>query len=111
MCSCKEGGSRIRTLPSPHTMDASAAFQDYDPEEVGKYLKQQIPALSGDILEKIVGQKIDGEVFLALDEGSLREIAPLLGDRVKIKRAQAVALSEATFIPGKVFSPTVSLFQ
>lgn len=37
--------------------------------------------------------KIDGEVFVALNDEYLREIARLLGDRLKIKRALATALA------------------
>ncbi|CAI8031482.1 hypothetical protein GBAR_LOCUS17865 [Geodia barretti] len=43
-------------------------------------------SLSESILDNIFEHKIDGEVFLSLNDENLREIAPLLGDRLKIKR-------------------------
>ena len=63
------------------------------PEEVCDFLKKQVPSISCSILEKIKEHKIDGEVFVALNDEYLREIAPLLGDRLKIKRAIATALA------------------
>ena len=37
--------------------------------------------------------KIDGEVFLEIDDDYLREIAPLVGDRVKLKKVIKTAQS------------------
>ena len=72
----------------------AAVFERLSPAEVCDYLKEQIPSISHSILEKIVEHKIDGEVFLALNEEYLREVAPLLGDRLKVKRAISTALSK-----------------
>lgn len=38
------------------------------------------------ILEKILQHKIDGSVFLQLSDDDLKELSPLLGDRIKLKR-------------------------
>ena len=51
------------------------------------YSPQQVPTISDDVLEKVIAHKIDGEEFLEMDDEYLREITPLVGDRIKIKRA------------------------
>ena len=71
------------------------AFENFSPDVVAAFLKDNIATISEAILKTVVDQKIDGEVFLALDDGSMREIAPLLGDRVKIKKALDIALTKA----------------
>ena len=38
--------------------------------------------------------KIDGLTFIQLNEEYLRELAPLLGDRIKIKKLVSVALNQ-----------------
>ena len=70
-----------------------ANFQALTCESVCAYLKENIPNLSDGVVEKVKEHKIDGEVFLALDDDYLREIAPLLGDRLKMKRVIADAIS------------------
>lgn len=81
-----------------------AAFDKFSPEQVVIFLKDNIPTISKDILKRIVDHKIDGDVLLALDDSTMREIAPLLGDRVKIKKVLNVALSRT-----KVSTTIVSL--
>lgn len=71
-------------------------FEDLSPEEVCIVLQQEIPTLSEDILKRIVEHKIDGEVFLGLNDEYLREIAPLLGDRLKLRRVLASTLDEVS---------------
>lgn len=58
----------------------------FSPEEVVSFLKEKIPGISLDVFSNIVRQKIDGEILAELSESDMREIAPLLGDRLKIKR-------------------------
>ena len=70
-----------------------ASFDLYSPADVSKFLKEQIPTISEDILDKIVAHKVDGEVFLNIDDEYLREIAPLVGDRFKVKKAIRTARS------------------
>ena len=43
--------------------------------------------MSDSVLETIIAQKIDWEVLVEIDDEYLREIAPLVGDRLKIKKA------------------------
>ena len=66
-----------------------ASFDLYSPADVLKILKEQIPTISEDILDKIVAHKVDGEVFLNIDDEYLREIAPLVGDRFKVKKGNS----------------------
>ena len=63
-----------------------AEFERFSPEEVRKYVLEKIPQIDANVLDKIVEHKIDGETFLVLNEEYLREVAPLLGDRLKIKK-------------------------
>lgn len=71
-----------------------ANFEEfYSPQQVCEFLQNEIPTLSGDILEKVIAHKIDCEVFLEIDDEYLREIAPLVGDRIKIKRAIRTAVN------------------
>ena len=67
-------------------------IESFSPEDVCDYLKRQLPSMDKNIFEKILEHKIDGEVFLSLNDEYLREIAPLLGDRLKLKRAVNSAL-------------------
>ena len=74
-----------------------ANFEEfYSPQQVCEFLQNEIPTISGDILEKIIAHKIDGEVFLEIDDEYLREIAPLVGDRIKMKRAIRTAVNLTT---------------
>ena len=76
-----------------------ANFEEfYSPQQVCEFLKNEIPTISGDILDKIIAHKIDGEVFLEIDEEYFREIAPLVGDRVKMKRAIRTAVNLTTCV-------------
>ena len=67
-------------------MASSVKFKTFSPSEVCTYLEQEIPTLSQEVLMKFEEHKIDGEVCSALTEEFLREIAPLLGDQLEIKR-------------------------
>lgn len=64
-----------------------AVFEQYTPEEVCEFLRNQAPNLSEEVLDRIIDHKIDGEVFLELNDEYLSEISPLVGDRFKIKKA------------------------
>ena len=75
-----------------------ASFENRSPDQVCKFLKEQIPNISDSVLDKIVLHKVDGEVFLAIDDEYLREIAPLVGDRFKVKKAIGVARSISSLV-------------
>ena len=79
------------------------------PEEVCAYLKEQIPFISEGILERFVEHKIGGEVFLELNDEYLREIAPLLGDRLKLKKIINKALAESLVSHFLYYSRVISI--
>lgn len=81
----------------------AAGFESLSPDEVCDYLKEQIPSISENILEKIREHKIDGEVFLALNDEYLQEVAPLLGDRLKIKRTVTAALTRTSTVSFRLY--------
>ena len=56
------------------------------PADVKIYVKQHISSIEDTVLEAIVKHKIDGATFLQLTEEYLREIFPLLDDRLKVKK-------------------------
>lgn len=76
----------------------TANFEALCPEDICLFLQEEIPTLSNDILQKIVDHKIDGEVFLGLNDEYLWEIAPLLGDRLKIRRVLVATLAKVSAI-------------
>lgn len=73
-------------IPPHHVIDLMARFEEFSPEDVRDYIQEEIPQIEKDVLEKIVLHKIDGETFLVLNDEYLWEIAPLLGDRLKMKK-------------------------
>ena len=84
-------------------------IESLSPEEVCAYLKEQIPFISERILERFVEHKIDGEVFLELNDEYLREIAPLLGDRLKLKKIINKALAESLVSHFLYYSRVISI--
>lgn len=56
----------------------------FSPEDVTSFLEENVPGISSDVLSNIITQKIDGEILSELSDSDMREIAPLLGDRLKI---------------------------
>lgn len=70
----------------------------YTSEDVCLYVREEISTISQSVLEAIAAQKIDGEVFLELDDECLREIAPLGGDRLKLKKAIRKAQSLSSMV-------------
>lgn len=75
-------------------------FETFSPSQVCAYLQTEIPNLSQDVLRKMQEHKIDGDVFLELNDEHLREVAPLLGDRVKIKRVLNATLAKVCTVSG-----------
>ena len=67
--------------------------ETFSPRELYSYLKQEIPTLS--LVDR---EDSDGEVFLALNDEYVREIAPLLGDRLKIERVLCAAITKSSSV-------------
>jgi hypothetical protein len=53
-------------------------------EELCCFLQEELDGID-EVLENVRKHKINGEAFLQLNEEYLREVAPLLGDRIKLK--------------------------
>lgn len=71
-----------------------ATFRDnYCPEDVCAFVKDEFPAISEDALQAIAANEIDGEMFIELNDEYLRELAPKLCDRIRLKKAVNMALS------------------
>ena len=81
----------------------------FRPKRFCAYLKEQSPLISEGILERFVEHKIDGEVFLELNDEYLREIAPLLGDRLKLKKIINKALAESLVSHFLYYSRVISI--
>lgn len=63
-------------------------------EEVCQYLNESISDIDETVVESFRKHKIDGLTFIQLNEEYLRELAPLLGDRIKIKKLVSDALNQ-----------------
>ena len=72
------------------------SFERFSPNDVCDFVKDQVPNISQDVLDNILQHKIDGEVFLALNDEYLRKIAPLLRDRLKMKRVVSTGFALST---------------
>ena len=79
-------------------------FESLSTEELCAYLKQQIPLISEEIITAFKEHKIDGSAFVELNDEYLREVAPLIGDRLKIKR-----LINRPFILDRKLSATLTI--
>lgn len=62
-------------------------FELFSPSEVCDFLKEKVPGVSESVLERVIDHKIDGEVYVQLNDEYVKELAPLLGDRLKIQNA------------------------
>lgn len=74
-------------------MSSSKFIESLSTEDLCFYLKQEIPSLSEDVFKLLNEHKIDGGLFLELDDEYLKEVAPLLGDRLKLKRVMKTAIA------------------
>ena len=60
--------------------------KDKDPNGLCCLLQELVPDVDSEVFENIKRHKITGDIFLQLDEEYLREIAPSLGDRIRLKK-------------------------
>lgn len=86
-------------------------FDQFSPAEVCTYVRKIAPTLEKSVFEKLVEHKIDGETFLVLNDEYLREISPLLGDRLKIKRIITSLLSSCEGTQNYHRRPTPTCFS
>ena len=73
----------------------SVSFDKCSPQEVCSFLLQEVPGLDEEVLETFQRHKISGAVFLDVTDEYLRELVPLLGDRIRVKKAVVKALNSA----------------
>ena len=69
-------------------------MENFTVEEVCQYLNESISDIDETVVESFRKHKIDGLTFIQLNEEYLRELAPLLGDRIKIKKLVSDALNQ-----------------
>lgn len=62
------------------------SFAGLSPLQVSDFIKEELPQVGTEVLQQIVDHKLDGDTFLSLNDEYLREVAPLLGDRMKLKK-------------------------
>ena len=77
-------------------LEMAKQFESFSPKEVCEYLQRHAPSLDNSVFDEITEHKIDGEVFLSLNDEYLREIAPILGYRLKIKRILNLLLTSCS---------------
>ena len=61
-------------------------LEDKSIEGLCDYLSTEITSISEDVLSNLRRHKVDGKIFVQLNKEYLREVAPLLGDRLKLKK-------------------------
>ena len=73
-------------------MEEQSNFEQMTADEVRMFIEEKIPSIDSGVLESIT---VDGMTFLQLNEEYLRELFPLLGDRIKVKKL----INEAAILP------------
>ena len=73
-------------------------FEELSPSEVVSYLSAEVPDLDKTVLENFITHKISGDVFIDLTEEYLRELVPLVGERLRVKRAVVKAQTHVTSV-------------
>ena len=77
------------------------ALHEYRREDVERFPVKQLCQLlcdlqySTELLQNVRENAVTGNVFLQLSDEQLKEIAPKLGDRVRLKRLQTELLRDA----------------
>ena len=70
----------------------SVVLEDKSIKELCDYLPTEITDISEDVLSNLRRHKVDGKIFVKLNEEYPREVAPLLRDRLKLKKVISEAL-------------------
>lgn len=82
--------------------------KDKDPNGLCCLLQELVPDVDSEVFENIKRHKITGDIFLQLDEEYLREIAPLLGDRIRLKKIISSSLEPVSLASTPQSLPFVS---
>lgn len=72
--------SRARTLEGVKVL---SAMDDFDFDAFGDYLLEK--GLHEDVVATIINNRICPETFLDLTESDLKELAPTIGDRIRLR--------------------------
>ena len=72
----------------------SATF--YSVEELCEFLRDN--HVSSDVSDRVKSNQINGELFLELSSDELKEIAPVLGDRVALRKLQTKLADQVSVI-------------
>ena len=86
----------------------SVVLENKSIEELCDYLFMEITDISEDVLSNLRQHKVDGKIFVQLNEEYLREVAPLLGDRLKLKKGISEALEPQPLPANQYISPNQS---
>ena len=95
-----------------------SCVENKDVDELCDFIKDSILDIECDVLENFKRHNVNGEIFAQLDEEYLRELPPLLGDRVRLKiisaafePASVTQTPESTPVtsPPTQYSPTPSV--
>ena len=85
-----------------------SCIENKDVDELCDFIKDSIPDIKCDVLENFKRHKVNGEIFAQLDEEYLRELAPLLGDRVRLKKIISAAFEPASVTQTPESTPVTS---
>lgn len=71
-----------------------ATIDRLSPEDFLQFLSSK--NFSDDVVDKFMANGVDGETFLQMSDELLKEVAPRIVDRVKLKKLQNEASSEVS---------------
>ena len=55
-------------------------------DEICVFMREELPSLDEDVIETFRQNKINGIAFIELNDKYIRELCPVLGDNMKIKK-------------------------
>lgn len=64
-------------------------MESWSPNEVVLFLAGEVPDIDENVLKSFADNKVSGDLLLDLDDDSLRELIPVLGDRIRVKKVIA----------------------
>ena len=86
----------VQTSSDNGTDMATKIINFYSVEELYDFLRDN--NVSSDVSDRVKSNQINGELFLELTSDELKEIAPVLGDRVTLRKLQAKLADQVSVI-------------
>ena len=83
-------------------------MEEMDCEEFGEFLLSK--GINSDVISAIISHRVCGELFVSLSDDELKEIAPSIGDRIRLRKV----LTEARKVERKLhllFYPIFFIFR